>query len=146
MAYDPTPDAPTLFAAVKAIEKQLGKESLQPGLHPIDAVFTMRLKGTIEKAEQQTYQAKAKFSYGVFLTLLCQRAKLNRSDAKRLIGECATAAIGFGEEIPDKPGFEDRVRDANEAIEAAIEAAPKTTQAKAGATKWLGQCSFEKTT
>ena len=142
--YDPAPDVIGLFAASKAIDKLIGKEKLDAGSHLIDQQITLRLTGGLEKEKPLNFEQMASFAQGTFLALLCSRAKLSRADAKRLIGECAAAAIGFGDEIPTKAGFGDRIRDAEEAIAAAVEAAPKVPKQKAGATKWLGTCAIEK--
>lgn len=141
--YDPKPADIVLLAATKAFEKSLKEFSLEPGNHPIDESFNVRITGVIEKAKDCDYEAKAVVSTPLLLTLLCKRAKLTRSDSKRLITECAKLAALAGEPL-DTPGFADRLRDTEDAIDAAIAAAPKIAKSRAGATKWLGTCAIEK--
>jgi hypothetical protein len=144
VSYDPAADPITLVALSKAIDKQLGKFAPEPGSHPIDRALTIKLFGTLQKDQPQWQQWKPDVPWPLLLTLLCQRAKFNRGDAKRLILDCTKAAIGFAGEAPDKPGFADRLRDAEDAIEEARESADKIPKSKAGATKWVGTCTIEK--
>lgn len=142
--YDPKPADIVLLAAVKAFEKTLKDFSLKPGQHPIDESFHVQITGVIEKEKDCDYEGKAVVNMPLLITLLCKRAKLARSDSKKIIMECAKLAINLAGEPLDTPGFADRLRDAEDAINAAIAAAPKIPKSRAGATKWLGTCAIER--
>jgi hypothetical protein len=128
------------LAAEKGFASLLKKDGVEllPGTYPIDATFTARLRGAVERQPDGEMKDAPTIPLPVLLAKLLKAAGLGRDEAKKLIAKHVLDAIDAGEDIPD--AIRDRVLDADTAV---AEAKGKRTgvKPKKGSTFWRGTIS-----
>lgn len=116
--------------AVKtAIAKVLGKEAVElpVGVHDIDEVVTVRVKGTVTKRADTSKTPTVSVPLKATLALLLDRMGFQRDAASAILVECMTEALKLGDKATGL--VEERLADVEASLKrvaAVTEALPKT--------------------
>lgn len=130
---DITMDNLLKLAVAKAFEKDTKDFKAAPGVHNIDTTVVLRIKGTVNKAEDRPYTPTVDIPMLTTLALVLEKAGFMREKAKTLLVEAMTEAIALGDKGSEHVAAQ--VKDIESAMEHVREvtgALPKKT--KSGAT------------
>lgn len=101
-----------------ALAKQLGKETknlkLDPGQYDVDETITVRINGTVKKAEDNEYTPTVDVPLKATLALVLQKAGFQRENAKRILVEAMTEALELDTQAG--PVIEERLADIDAAM------------------------------
>lgn len=121
-------------ALAKQLEKETKDIKVAPGVHNIDQVLWLRVKGNVTKAVDGEYIPTADIPLLPTLALVFEKAGFQRENAKKLLIAAMTEALSVGEQAEGP--IADRVKDIETAMEhvrSVTAALPKKT--RSGATK-----------
>ena len=121
-----------LVALAKSFCKQTADVVLPAGLHHVDEVLTVHVRGTVSKAADGEYAPPVEVPLVELLAAALKKAGCNREEARAAIDAALPLVLGGW-----KPGNPDRIRDAEDAIEAfkSSRKADQPKKARAGAVK-----------
>ena len=128
-------------AAIVALKKLLPAGELAPGSYAVDETVTVRIVGTVNRAEDYETTPTVNLLNKDTLALILEKSGITREASKAILIEALTAGLVAG--TPTTEAVRERVRDIDEAMAHVREitaALPK--QPRSGATTVRGNVEF----
>lgn len=103
-------------AALVVLSKFISGEDtdLQPGDYEVDTEVTLRIQGSVKKAEPGFYTPTSSIPLKTVLALVLERAGFQRENLKNLLVEVCSEALTQGKQVEER--LKDRLKDMDAAM------------------------------
>jgi hypothetical protein len=100
-----------VLALTRALKSEASDLDVQPGKYEIEAEFLVRLKGSLLRSEDTTYQPTQKIPWLTVLALTLEKSGISRELSKRILIESIQEALRPGADESLKTKLEARISD-----------------------------------